>query len=113
MSTPTFTWFPDTGWSVKSEPKNRTAAFGDGYAQIVADGINNDLEEWTLRFTGTSARGIAIRNFLRERGGAKPFRWTTPEGDTRFFICKSWNRSREKGVLMTLSATFVQVPYAS
>lgn len=113
MPTPTFSWFPDTGWSVKSEPKTRTAGFGDGYAQIVADGINNDMEEWTVRFTGTTERGLAIRNFLRERGGSKPFTWTTPEGDTHFFTCKTWTRGRERGVLMTVSATFTQVPYAS
>lgn len=113
MSTPVFSWFPDANWSSKAEPKVRQANFGGGYTQTVGDGINNDMEEWTLQFTGSTQRVTQIRNFLRERGAAKPFKWTTPEGDPGFFTCKSWTRSRERGVLMTLSATFVQVPYES
>lgn len=110
MPTPVFTWHPDTAWQADTEPKVRTANFGDGYSQRVKDGINNAMEQWSVRFTGTVERLGEINDFLKARGGADTFAWTTPEGDAIYAYCPSWQRTREKGVLVSVSAKFVQVP---
>gem|GEM_PF-2547147 len=60
----TFTWTPSVGASVALRPSVRRVAFGDGYEQRLAFGLNTRPEIWTLEFRGrTSLDAAAIDNF--------------------------------------------------
>lgn len=104
-----FTWFPDASVSVETEPVVRAAKFGDGYEQRVPDGINTMPEKWDLTFTGTREEIDPIAAFLRTHKGSLAFDWTTPDEMTGRFICRSWRKTRERGVKVGLSFTLEQV----
>lgn len=105
----TFSWFPDAGHKKSVSPRVRVAKFGDGYEQRVRDGINTMSQAWDLTFTGSAVEINAIEAFLVARGGANFFLWTTPEQQTGKYVCRSWDKSRERGVKVSLSCKFEQV----
>lgn len=105
----TFTWLPDASLQKSVQPRVRTARFGDGYEQRVRDGINTMPEKWILTFTGTNDEINAIEAFLKARGGADYFIWTTPQNMTGKFICRSWEFGRQRGVRSSISCEFDQV----
>lgn len=108
MAIETFGWTPDKSPSGEYTYRTRTAQFGDGYAQVVGDGINAESQSWPLTFTGTKAGMVAIRDFLRRHGGAKSFLWTPPAGDLGLYRCKTFGLSHVGGSIYTLNATFEQ-----
>lgn len=108
MATETFSWIADKGPSGEFTYRTRTAQFGDGYAQVVSDGINAESQSWPLTFTGMKADVVAIRDFLRRHGGAKSFLWTPPNGDLGLYRCKTFSLAVLGGDRYTLSATFEQ-----
>ena len=48
----------------------RKAQFGDGYAQVVTDGLNNEVQTWPLSFAGRSEAIRPILAFLRAHAGS-------------------------------------------
>lgn len=105
-----FIWFPDASMSKRVEPRVATARFGDGYEMRVPMGINTMPQSWEVSFTGVAAEIDAIEGFLAARQGAEAFDWTTPDGTTGRFLCRSWSKTRERGgAKTTLTATFEQV----
>ena len=67
----TFTWTPSVGASVALRPNVRRVAFGDGYEQRLAFGLNTKPEVWTLEFRGrTSLDAAAIEH---HRGEAEQY----------------------------------------
>ncbi len=56
------------------------AQFGDGYAQMAADGLNNRMDSWPLQFACTPSEMQAIKAFMDAQGGYKAFNWTPPGG---------------------------------
>lgn len=84
---------PDQGASKSVKTRVLEGRFGDGYSQIVGDGLNNVYEEWELAFTRRSKSVIdSIDAFLRARGGYDVFDWTTPDGVSIKVVCKEWSR---------------------
>lgn len=107
----TFTWIPSPNSQLDEEPRVRSAPFGDGYEQRVGDGINNDLQKWSLRFdTRMPAEAAAIRDFLKTHAGVTPFDWTSPLGDTSKYICRSWSMNAASALIYDVSAVFEEVP---
>ena len=106
----TFGWFPDASLTLNIEPSVVSTRFGDGYEQRTKDGITPILEKWELKFTGNTADILAIDKFLREHGGWKAFHWVNPDRENGAWVCRSWRRTRTKGVINSLTATFEQVP---
>ncbi len=106
----TFTWVPDFGGQVDTAPRLLESAFGDGYGQSGADGINNMPLVRTLTFANRdSAEIAAIDAFLRSQGGAKWF-WFTYPGKTAIKVkCKKWSAVPIAANLETLSCIFEQV----
>lgn len=80
MALETFTWSPRIGAVGTVDDRTRKAQFGDGYAQMVGDGLNSETQSWALSFTGREAYIAPIRDFLRRHGKAKAFAWTPPMG---------------------------------
>ena len=106
----TFTWIASTGASLTIRPNVRRVAFGDGYEQRLAFGLNTQPEVWTLEFRAlTNANASAIDTFLRLHGAVRPFDWTTPSGLTGKFICEEWSRSIDEPNIETIRANFKQV----
>ncbi len=106
----TFTWIASTGASLTIRPTVRRVAFGDGYEQRLAFGINTQPELWSLEFRGkTTTEAAAIDAFLRARGAVESFTWKTPAGVVGKFICEEWSRSVDEPHIETVRATFKQV----
>ncbi|WP_320535274.1 phage tail protein [Robbsia andropogonis] len=107
MTTQTFTWTPsldasgDTNYSVLS------AQFGDGYSQVIPDGINNAADSWPLTFVGSGDTIRAIKTFLDDTQGATSFYWTPPLRTTAgLFRCVKPNIQANGGDTYTLTVTF-------
>jgi phage-related protein len=90
-------------------PRVRRVAFGDGYEQRVADGINTMPAKWSLRFVRYNADLAAIAAFLSARAGVEAFDWTAPDGTSGKYVCRQWTRSYTGPQIGEISATFEQV----
>lgn len=106
----TFTWAPDFGATLDRSPKVKTAKFGDGYEQRVADGINNNPRNWPLTFSArTNTEAGQIMTFLDARAGVEAFDWTDPDGVAGKFVCRKYSKTLSKYGINNVSATFEQV----
>lgn len=106
----TFTWTPSVGANLSIRPNVRRVAFGDGYEQRLAFGINTQPQVWSLEFRGrTSTEATAIDAFLRARGAVQAFDWTPPGGASAKFVCEEWSRSVDEPNVESVRATFKQV----
>lgn len=107
----TFTYIPSYSSSVDVQPRTISAAFGDGYEQNIADGINNSPEIWNLTFSNidltTSANIVSF--FKTNNTATTSFDWTTPDGNAYKFLCKSWKRNFDTPMTATITAIFQQV----
>lgn len=73
----------DADSSYTYEPRVLRAEFGDGYSQVVADGINPYSETWQLSFSNRPKADVAaIRAFLDTVSEVTPFDWTPPDEAT-------------------------------
>jgi phage-related protein len=67
---------PDRGLKADNKPRILKAAYGDGYEQRVAAGINNTPESWSLTWKNrTSAEANKIVKFFEVQGGVTAFDW--------------------------------------
>ena len=94
MTTPVFTWPVAYGSRMDIKPRVLSAKYGDGYEQRVLDGINTDLENWSVTIiTSGEVGGVSpVEAFLRTQNGVTAFQWTTKFGLTGLFICRAWPR---------------------
>ena len=83
--------------------------FGDGYAQRVSLGINNQRMDWSGSKTGDWQTVILpIKTFLDEHKGVIPFLWTNPHGQTKKYVCENYEISQKKGNFWEISLKFEQ-----
>ena len=87
----------------------RTAQFGDGYAQSVADGLNNKVQTWPLIFTVTDTDATTIMTFLDGLQGYQSFFWTPPLGLQGYYRCTDYVLTPHGAQWNTIAATFTQV----
>jgi phage-related protein len=67
---------PDRGLKADQKPRILKAAYGDGYEQRVAAGINNLPESWSLTWKNrTSAEANKIVKFFEVQEGVTAFDW--------------------------------------
>lgn len=106
----TFTFKPtleSASGSVK--PRTLSAQYGDGYKQIVGDGINNLPQEWSLEFVGSDSELADVKAFLDARGGCEPFRWKPPfSSSARQWTAGDYTLTPQGGVVWKLAVTFTQ-----
>lgn len=106
----TFTYTPDFGAQAAYKPRVRVTAFGDGYEQRVADGINVRAQSWNLQFNNrTNTETANILTFLEARNGVEAFDWTPPNGSAIKVVCREWTKTVSRNNLNNVSATFQQV----
>lgn len=103
-----FTWSPMIEPQGSGKFRTRSAQFGDGYKQQVADGLNVESQSWPLTFRGSEAYVAPILAFLRARKGSQSFYWTPPLGVQSLFTCAEYGVTAHGGGHYTLTATFEQ-----
>lgn len=94
-----------------SQPNIRTVQFGDGYAQRLTYGLNQNPKEWRLTFDVTDTDADTIETFLNARAAdADSFDWTPPDTTTSYkWICPDWNREMYDNKRSKINVTFRQV----
>lgn len=99
---------PSYSSSSKSQYRVKRTEFGDGYDQVMGDGINTRIETWNLTWNGLrSSEADAIEDFMDARGGSEQFEWTTPKGVTKNFRCpdgvqRTFNKFNDETIQLTL-----------
>lgn len=88
--------------------RTKQTRFGDGYRQIIGDGLNAKEQRWPLSWKGTFTEVDPIRDFFDAHIGVSFF-WTPPNGVVGRYICGGYSESPAAGVNMTLTATLEQV----
>jgi phage-related protein len=94
-----------------SQPKVRTAQFGDGYQQRITFGLNQNPKEWRLSFNVSDDDADIIEAFLDARAAdADSFGWTPPNETTNYrWICPTWTRELFEFERSKIDVTFTQV----
>lgn len=78
MAIETFTWATESGGEGDITFATRSAQFGDGYKQLVSEGLNSKSQSWPVSITGPAATIKAAMDFLDRHAGARAFLWTPP-----------------------------------
>ena len=101
---------PSPGTSRKPEIKLLEAEFGDGYTQVVRDGLNHIRRTYDLRWDVlTYAQADVIEAFLEAKGGDTPFLYQHAHTSAPLKVtCKDWQRTEAAAGLCSFSATFKQ-----
>lgn len=108
MSYREFTWVPLIGAEGVHTFSRHAAKFGDGYMQVVGDGINNRRQSWPLQFRGKEEQIKPIQDFLIEHEGVRPFFWTPPLGERGLYEASEFHVEAMGARNYTLSVTFNQ-----
>lgn len=111
MAIETFTWrtqiqaglLGDFNYTV------REASFGDGYQQIVGDGLHYEKQSWPVTLTGDKEEILEVLEFLR-RHIMKSFIWNSPVGESGLYrvSADTLKISPLSSQVMTVTATFNQ-----
>ena len=108
MAVETFSWLTEVDPTGDINYLTRSAKFGDGYGQEVADGINNKQMMWNVTFFQENAVITLIEAFLDSHQGYRAFYWTPPNGIQGLYVCKKFTRIPHGGLYSDLTATFEQ-----
>ena len=102
---------PDYGVDVSITPRLARQKFGDGYEQVVGDGLNTMPRVWGVTFTQTEADIDTIESFLHTCGGVEAFDWTPPRGAAGKWrtSAEGWKRTVTNFGYETLTASFEEV----
>ena len=108
----TFTYSPTIASQKSHEPRVNRVDFGNGYYQLVGDGINSNLEKWNLIFIVEDTEKQAIEDFFLNEGGYNYFNWTSDEAGAvqKQYICSSWNIQPMGASTYQISAIFEEFP---
>ena len=113
---------PDKGLSRSSSPKVRSAQFGDGYEQRLADGLNSLEETFAVTFSNRAkAEADDINAFFNTNKGVTSFDFTFPDSNsgtndstgnpvtTIKVVCSEWSQNYTDLRGSSISATFKRV----
>lgn len=83
----------DLSSSVRRNQRTQFASFGDGYAQVLTDGLNSEQEVWQCKTIAlTNEEIFSLESFLLSQKG-QAITWTPP------FNTKTFSRPFAAGVL--------------
>lgn len=109
MAIKTFHWKIENNFQANIAYRVIETQFGDGYAQISSDGINNKNESYSIKVHAMEKDAKTIMDFFDEHKGSKSFLWTPPLGEIGLYTCKDPTPRNEGGLLYSISGTFVKV----
>jgi len=83
---------PTTSSQKSHTPRVKAINFGNGYKQIYGDGLNSNLESWSLSWLVDDTDKQIIEDFFATAGGINYFNWTSQEAGAtqKQYICESW-----------------------
>lgn len=81
MAMETFTYKRQSGATGTITYAVRESQFGDGYVQVIGDGINTRRASWPLSFEGGLDDMLEIVAFFDRHAGYKSFYWTPPDSE--------------------------------
>ena len=101
---------PTYGAAKTSQPNMRQVQFGDGYAQVIRFGLNQNPKTWNLRWEISETDADTIETFLNARADdGATFGWTPLDSSTAYkWRCLAWTKSLIYKNRVSLKATFVQ-----
>lgn len=106
--TETFNWRVHATASGEGEFITAKAQFGDGYAQEVPLGLNNEVQKWSVTVSGfREVLDVGALAFIRARQGMSFF-WTPPAGVQGYYKCKTYRLLDMGRGYFTLAMEFVQ-----
>lgn len=106
----TFTYDRQAGAAGRIEYRIREVQFGDGYSQVVEDGINTKVQTWPLVFEGGITDMQPILDFFDRHKGSKSFYWTPPgTEDPLLFRARNVGLTSKGGGIFSVSVEFKQV----
>jgi phage-related protein len=82
--------------------------FGDGYRQIVGDGLNTKIQRWPLTWKGTVTEIREITDFMDAHIGVS-FYYTPPNGVQGRYACMNYQEVPEAAGNMSVNAVLEQV----
>jgi phage-related protein len=106
---------PDKGLNSSNTPRTFTVAFGDGYEQRVANGINALSQSFSVSFDTRPKEEIDdIIAFFVNKAGVTAFSFTYADsnnsGETTIkVVCDDWSQSWDYDDFYSASATFRKV----
>jgi phage-related protein len=103
-----FQWSPRRNPQAEVKFRVLRAQFGDGYEQVVGDGINNRTESWPLSFFGSESEIRPVKDFLDRHGASRAFLWTAPLGTQMSYRAGDYQLVAMGGGWYTISVTFTQ-----
>lgn len=69
----------NSGGAIRYQDRQRTAQFGDGYAQSTPEGMNPTSMIVTIVYTGMKEKALEVRDFLNSHK-TTPFKFAPPGG---------------------------------
>lgn len=100
---------PSPGTTKTKDDRKLKAEFGDGYSLRVLDGLNSDIELWSMVWNNlTRAEKNVICDFLDARAGVEPFMYTMPGDEVeKQWICEGGYKLTPDGYNnFSITATF-------
>lgn len=109
--TDTFTWRVHATASGGGQFAVTKAQMGDGYSQVVAQGLNPHTQKWRITVSAFAEDIKVIRNFLVDHIG-ESFFWRAPLADAvNYYRCdEGYEPVDQGGGYFTLNATFYEAP---
>lgn len=84
--------------------------FGDGFSQVVPQGLNPHTQQWSITVSAYTADIKTIRDFLVDHIG-ESFFWKPPLGVTGYYRCdEGYDPVDQGGGYFTLNAKFYEAP---
>lgn len=103
-----FTWQRKAGATGKITFRTNEVQFGDGYQQVIKDGINNVVQTWPMSFEGDEMEMQPIYDFFVRHAGATAFFWTPPGGVQSLWRVKEFSMTSIGAGLYSVTAEFKQ-----
>lgn len=106
--TDTFTWRVHASASGGGDLTVAEAKFGDGYSQEAPQGLNVDVQKWSITVSGFRPEMEAVRDFIVAHAGIA-FYWTPPLGVEGLYRCRNYRPSDNGRGYYTVNCEFYQV----
>ena len=99
--------------SKKVKPRTLKHQLGTEYSALFQDGINTQLNEYSVTFTDIPSVIATLNSTLDSLDGTTPFKWNpyvdlVPSSSALTFTCEEWTSQKGSPGKSTLSATFIQ-----
>lgn len=86
-----FKWCVRPNYSISNEPDISAVKFGDGYTQRRLNGINSNLNTYSVVVKVTNKVAVDVLTFFEKHKGIMPFYFIDPLTKTkRKVVCEKW-----------------------